>query len=239
MQRELRRFADRAGKQQQRNAGRHTDAQRIGGAADSRQKLGVENLPLAGAEIERAGLRPQIGQADHKQHIAHAGGDKRFDRRLARRDLAWVGVDLVVPEANQQVRAQAHQLPGHEEQQQVAGEHHQQHRSGEQRDKREEARLALVVRHIAQREQVDAGRGDRHHHQHRRCSRVDIVAHGERGIAAGRRPAECADDVRRRECETPPSAPRPRAPRRPPAHQPATPSATTSTPASAQSPASR
>ncbi len=135
MQRELRRLADRAGEQQECDTGCYADAERGRRLGDPPQELRVEYLPWAGAEIQRAGLRPQKGQADHKQHIADARRDEGLDRRLAWGDLARVGVDFIVPEADQEIRAQAHQLPGHKEQQQVAGHHHQEHRGREQRDK--------------------------------------------------------------------------------------------------------
>ena len=84
------------------------------------------------AEAERAG--GSVQQSDPQQHedITDAGGHKGFDHRIP-------GGVLAIPETDQQVRAQAHDLPTDEQEQQVIGQHQGVHPESEQTDKGEEA----------------------------------------------------------------------------------------------------
>ena len=74
---------------------------------------------------------------------------------------------VLEPEADQQVRGQADALPADEQHQQRAAEHQQQHEEQEQVQVGEEARVALVVVHVAGRvdvdQRADAGDDQRHH----------------------------------------------------------------------------
>src|SRR5581483_6014965 len=73
---------------------------------------------------------------------------------------------LLVPEADQQVRAEPDALPADEEEQQVVGEDEDQHRRREQIQVREEAREAGVAVHVADGvdvdQEADAGHDERH-----------------------------------------------------------------------------
>ena len=81
-----------------------------------------------------------------------------------------------VPEADEQVRGQAHALPADEQQQVGVGEHEQQHRGDEEVEVGEEAPLVGVVLHVADRVHVDErpDEGDQHDEAHRQ--RVDEQA---------------------------------------------------------------
>ena len=68
------------------------------------------------------------------EHIADACGHEGFDRRIARGFFC-------VPETDQQVGAQAHDLPAHKEREQVVGDHERVHAKGEQTDERKETRV--------------------------------------------------------------------------------------------------
>ena len=76
---------------------------------------------------------------------------------------------LVLPEADQQVGRQADALPADEQHQVVVGEDQDQHRRDEQVQVGEEAAAALVVRHVADRVEVDqaADAGDQQGEQDR------------------------------------------------------------------------
>ncbi len=78
-----------------------------------------------------------------------------------------------VPEADQQIRRQAHAFPAEEELQEIVGRHQHQHGEGEQRQIGEEARPMRIFVHVADGIEMHQ-RGDaRHHHQHHRGERVD------------------------------------------------------------------
>ena len=79
------------------------------------------------------------------------------------------GRRLVLPEADQQVRREAHALPANEEHQVVVGQDEQQHRGDEQVEESEEAAPPIVVRHVADGIHVDqaADAGDQQHEDDR------------------------------------------------------------------------
>ncbi len=130
------------------------------------------------ADVERA-------QADEDEHdpegeadVADPVDDERLlggQRRAA----------LAVPEPDQQVAAQADQLPGHEHDQEVAGQDEQQHAEHEQVEVGEEAPVARVVGHVADRVDVDqqADRGD--DDQEAGGQRVDDEADLDHEVAGG------------------------------------------------------
>ena len=94
-----------------------------------------------------------------------------------------------VPEADEQVGAEADRLPEDVEEQEVAGQHQHRHREHEQVQVREEARVAGVVVHVADRVEVDqeADAGD--DQQHDAGERVDVG--GDAGLeVAGDDPRE-------------------------------------------------
>ncbi len=78
---------------------------------------------------------------------------------------ALVAVVAPVPEADQRVGGEADEGPADDQQDEVAGEDQQQHREDEEVEVAEEAVVALVGVHVAERVEVDQGRdaGDDEH----------------------------------------------------------------------------
>ena len=126
---------------------------------------------------------------------------------------------FAIPEADQQVRADADQLPADEELQQIRREHHAHHREGEQRLERVVAaeRRRRLVAQIAGRIDLHQQRHQRHQQQHRRWTarrrarRRSRTARARQAATARRRgsvlrtppaarQAEQRGDERRRSC---------------------------------------
>ncbi len=106
---------------------------------------------------------------EHERDVADPGRDERLDRRA--------GVDVVLPPVpDQQVGADAHDLPPDEELEQVVREDHDEHRAREQRQDDVEPREADVALHVAERVHVDAQRDRRHDDDHHRRETVDVHA---------------------------------------------------------------
>ena len=146
VERELRALADRPQEEQDadRTCHRQTGQQRhalpqIGeGCRLQRTEhlLVVEDV----AEVERPREAVEPCDAEQHKHIAHARCHEGLDARDHRRDpIRLVGVHPVVPEADQQVTAQPHDLPADEKQQQVIGHAEHQHRARKQGDESHEA----------------------------------------------------------------------------------------------------
>ena len=143
-----------------RPASRDRIAVRIG----QRRAHALENL----LEIEGADVGPEDQQADDEAGVADAVGDERLVGRVR-------GALPLEVEADQQVRADADQLPAQEHLEEVVRQDQVEHREAEQRQVHEEAaeaaaavkmavrRVDLVVldlrlqfvAHVADREHVD------------------------------------------------------------------------------------
>ena len=108
-------------------------------------------------------MRPGVADAVHHEGLEPGRG----------------GAVALVPEPDEQVGAEPHPLPAHEEEREAAAEHQQQHEEGEEVQVREEADAVVVVGHVAQRVDVDerADAGDDQHHHAR--ERVDEQAEGD------------------------------------------------------------
>ena len=117
-------------------------------------------------------------EREQEAQVADPGDQEGLLRRLSRR------LELV-PEADEQVRAQAHDLPGHEGEQQVVGEDEAQHGGREQREHRVVPADALVIVHVADRVDLNARRHERHRHEQNRADRVELLAELERSAAHG------------------------------------------------------
>ncbi len=141
------------------------DAEGVDGRIDELRDVVLDAVP-----IERA---REVGEEEHgaeETEIADAIGDERL---LAGRS---VGV-LLVPEADEEVRAEPDALPPDEEHRQVVGHHEDEHREDEEVQVAEEPVEALVLRHVRRGVEVDEradARDDEHHH---RAERVDAELH--------------------------------------------------------------
>ena len=94
------------------------------------QHIFRENL----AEGKRAGRAVQERYTQQHEHIAYASGHESLDCRIPRRFFS-------IPETDQQVGTQAHDLPTDEHGQQVVRDHQGIHPEGEQAKEREETRV--------------------------------------------------------------------------------------------------
>ena len=157
-------------------------------------------------EMERAEPGPENHQPDQKAEVAHAVHDERLVGGRAGRAAFHV-------EADQQVTANADQLPEDEDLEDIAGEHQSEHRETEERHVGEElvipprpvemsaaGRVDLVVdvvlrqfvAHVAQREDVDARGDQRDHHEHHERQAVDVVVQRDDEVAKRRQGVETA-----------------------------------------------
>src|SRR5439155_24578075 len=78
-----------------------------------------------GEEVERARLAPQEDDADEEAHVAELRHPERLHGGPRRRRA-------LVVETDEKVRAESHQLPEHEELEEVRGEDEAEHREGEE-----------------------------------------------------------------------------------------------------------
>ena len=137
---------------------------------------------LPEAERMRAAEAPEEQEhAEQEAEVADAVDDERL--------LAGDGVlGLVVPEADQQVGAEADAFPADEQQRQVVGQDQDQHREGEQVQVGEVAREVRVVPHVADGvdvdEEADAGDHQDHHRRQRVDAEGDVDAQGA-GVIQG------------------------------------------------------
>ena len=148
------------------------------------------------AKVERAERRPEGHQADEHAEVA----DTVHDECLVGGRAGAVPFDV---EADQEVRANADQLPKHERHREVAGEADAEHRERKQRQVLEEAvesaaavqvlavcQFYLVVGvvvqlivHVAEGVNMHARGDQRHHAKHDEGERIDVVADREREFA--------------------------------------------------------
>ena len=135
VQRELGALADGAGEDQQRDdPDRDRRARRPGSRAGSDERqLVIESRMFRVPRVDEDRHDPER-EAD----VADAVRDERLLARLG-------GGPLAIPEPDQQVARQAHQLPGHEQHEPAVREDEQEHRDHEQVEVGEEAPVAGVV----------------------------------------------------------------------------------------------
>ena len=110
------------------------------------------------AHVQGAGGDPDEHDPERESDVADPVDDEGLLRRERRGAPA-------VPEADQQVARQAHELPPREDHQEVVRQDQQQHAEHEEVQVGEEAPPARVVRHVADRVQVDEHPDRRHDDQ--------------------------------------------------------------------------
>ena len=177
MQRKLRRLADCADDEK--------DADDAGGAdcpaAEDDWRCGRQHIQGLGvvhdiAVVERAGQAVEIGNAQQHDDIGDARGGEGFDS-------GFIGAFFFKPEADEHVGTNAHDLPADEEQQHIVRHHQSQHGASKQRNQREEARLARIMRHITNGINENHQHCDGHHDQHDDGGRVDQHTHHKSRLA--------------------------------------------------------
>ena len=154
VERDLRALSSCTEEEQQRRGGdRHRSPR-------ERERRRVEDV----AEVQAAAPHEQDQHAEQEPEVAHAVHDERLLPRLG-------GSRPLVPEADQQVRAQAHAFPAHEHEQEVVGQHQREHREHEQVEVQEEPAERGIVRHVAGGvdvdQEADPGHDQRHHRRQR------------------------------------------------------------------------
>jgi hypothetical protein len=155
VERKLRGFADGSGKEQEAN---YSERAAKAPGFDGHRGGFLEDCDV----VDRFKCPEEKQDADGEAEIADTRGDERF---LACAD----GGLLEEPEADQQVAAESHAFPSDEHQNDVAGENQREHEENEKIQVREEAVIALFVRHVTGRVDVDeqADKGDDEQHNDR------------------------------------------------------------------------
>ena len=168
VQRELRRLARHAGEQQQGDQGGVVEA------------AGARRSPRISRDAERAGVGGEREQADQEGDVAELGDQERLEGGGA----GLRGLPVV---ADQEVRADAHDLPADQQHHQVAGVDDEQHRGGEEGDERGVRGVARVVAQIAGRVDLHAGGDDADQDGDEGGEAVDVQGEVDRDRAGGGR----------------------------------------------------
>ncbi len=163
MQAKLRRFSHRPDEEENAGHGERIDlpGQELDGVPRDIRGAGEHRVELQRAENEIDGE-----DAEQEAEIADAVDDEGLDRR-------GVGAVAVVPEADQQVGAETDTLPAKEHLDEIVGGHQRQHEEGEEAEIGHEARNRIVMRHVADRIDMDGGGDDADHHHHDGAQRVE------------------------------------------------------------------
>ncbi len=169
VQRHLRRLAHRPHEEEQADHGQrrrpviglaeHAQGDRL--ASGDGLGIGEDRV-----EIDRGEQPEHAKNAEGEAEIADTVDDERLDRRR-------VGGGAVIPEADQKIGGEADAFPAEEHLQKIVGSHQHQHGEGEQRQIGEEARRVRVMRHVADRVDVDERRHGVDDDQHDDGQRVD------------------------------------------------------------------
>ena len=159
VKRELCRFSGGPGEQEQGNCCKHSVASRFHGHGGG--------IAEDGREIERAKLAEEQKQSQQETEIA----DAVYPKRLIARIRSGFPQE---PESNQQIAAQAHAFPSHEEHQVVRRQHQHQHEKHEQVEIGEKSAIAGVVLHVADGIEMDEPADAGHHEQHDQRELIDL-----------------------------------------------------------------
>jgi hypothetical protein len=110
-------------------------------------------------EVDRLGENPDEENPDHETEVADAVDEEGLLRRVG-------GRGFVIPVTDEDVRADPDEFPEDEHHREIVREDDAGHREEEERKAREVARLALVVLHVTEREEVheETDRADDQHH---------------------------------------------------------------------------
>ena len=181
VQEKLRRLAHRPHEEEEADDGQRVEIprQEMHLLADDGRRIGEDRL-----ELDRVEQDEDREDAEREAEVADAVDDERLDR-------GGVGGGPLVPEADEQIGGEANALPAEEELDEVVGRHQRQHGEGEERQVGEEPRPVRVVRHVADRVDVDERRHRRDHDQHHHGQRIDA----ERPVDRQRARTEPVEDL--------------------------------------------
>jgi hypothetical protein len=157
VQRELGGFADCAKEDAEGGGGGETSA--VSGCTESQRLPRFEGRgQIVEVDVAAIGSKEQQN-ADHEAEVANAVGEEGFF-------AGFSGAGLLVPVTDEQVGAQTDKLPENEHHDQVSCQHDAGHGKHEEGECAEEARLGIVILHVAQREDVHqhADEADDEHH---------------------------------------------------------------------------
>jgi hypothetical protein len=147
------------------------------------EQVGLARRDLAQhREVEAASAVRAVGRVPEQEHAEQEREvtDAVHHERLA----SGGGVGLVlVPEADQQERAQADALPADEHHRHVGAEHQDEHRAGEQVQVAEVRGVARLVLHVPGRVDVDERRAEGDDQDHHARQRVEAERQVELEIA--------------------------------------------------------
>ncbi len=176
--RNLRRLARRAHQHEQADG-----RQQTGAGFDAQARDSLEYTVI----LQRAEVLDQQKQRDQESEVADAVGNERLLACVRRRRFQE-------PEADQQIRSQAHPLPADKHQQVVVCQHQRQHEKHEEVQEGEVAVVAAFMRHVADGEDVNhkAHAGDDQQHHQRQLVEPEAVFNRE---VAGRHPCLMVLDV--------------------------------------------
>ena len=160
---ELGTFAARPEEQQQANGGGQASGDVVTGC-DAALTEDAANRAVV-VEVERAVGSPNEKYGDGEAEVADAVDEKRLHAGRGR-------FRLLVPEANEQIAADADRLPEYEQQDEVADADQHRHGEHEQADVGEEPPVAAIPLHVAGGEDGDQSGNESDHDEH----------HGREGI---------------------------------------------------------
>ena len=153
------------------------ELRRLGEGADQQQQADRGDRPLVGAKTSGAWAKTAPNsKVPSSRKIRKAASTRPMSPTtlITKAFIPAAGRGRPpVPEADQRVGGEADEGPADGQQDEVAGEDQQQHREDEEVEVAEEAVVALVGAHVAERVEVDQGRdaGDDEDHEDR--ERVD------------------------------------------------------------------
>src|SRR5581483_1502381 len=128
-------------------------------------------------KVQRSELSHDEKHGERKSEVADSVYDERF--------VAGIGGKLLEKiEPDQQVTAEPHTFPSNEQQQEVLREHQNQHEEHEEVQVGEEAVISALVRHVADRIDVDQQSDSGYHHEHHGGQPVDGKINADVQIAA-------------------------------------------------------
>ena len=166
-------------------------------AADEHQpQRQRDHRPRGGQQphLRRKGERPGVIAVEEDSDEESQIGEARHDKGLLRRGD---GLPLRIVEADQQIRADAHQLPEQVHLENIGRHHKSHHTHRKQRQERIVALETPFALHVAQRVDMHHQRDGRDHHEHHHRNRVQQDAHVDMQRTADRQPDRIPRNQRR------------------------------------------